>query len=127
MSNERYRKGLEIRRDVLDPEYVDKAIAEADDFTRPLQEIVTEVNWGTIWTRPGLERKTRILINLAMLSALNRPYEMKLYLKGALKNGCSKDEIREVFLQVGSYCGWPAAVGAFRAAREVFDDTTAAA
>jgi len=120
MTEERYETGLRIRREVLGAEYVDKSIAMADDFNRPLQELVTEYCWGTVWSRPGLSRKMRSLINLAMLTALNRPHEVKLHLKGALNNGCSKEEIMEVLLQTAIYCGVPAAVDSFRLAREVF-------
>jgi 4-carboxymuconolactone decarboxylase len=123
MAEERYETGLRIRREVLGAEYVDKSIATADDFNRPLQELVTEYCWGTVWSRPGLSRQMRSLINLAMLTALNRPHEVKLHLKGALNNGCSKEEIMEVLLQTAIYCGVPAAVDSFRLAREVFAET----
>ena len=122
MANEIYEKGLAVRRAVLGKEYVDKAIADADDFTQPLQKLVTEYCWGSIWTRPGLSRKTRSLINLAMLTALNRPHEVKLHLRGAMNNGCSKEEIMEVLLQTAIYCGVPAAVDSFRIAKEVFQE-----
>jgi 4-carboxymuconolactone decarboxylase len=115
-----YRKGLKIRRAVLGRKYVDSSIKAADDFNRPFQELVTEYCWGAVWGRPGLSRKTRSLINLAMLTALNRPHEVKLHIKGALTNGVSKDEIREVLLQTAIYCGVPAALDSFRTAREVF-------
>jgi 4-carboxymuconolactone decarboxylase len=101
---------------------VDNSIAAADDFTRPLQEIVTQYCWGEVWGRPNLERKTRSLLNLAMLSALNRPHEIKLHVRGALNNGVTRDEIREVFLQVAIYCGVPAAMDSFRIAKEVFKE-----
>jgi 4-carboxymuconolactone decarboxylase len=117
-----FDKGLGIRRSVLGAEFVDKAIATANDFNRPLQELVTQYCWGEVWGRPGLERKTRSLLNLAMLSALNRPHEVKMHIKGALNNGVTKDEIKEVFLQVAIYCGVPAAVDSFRLAKEVFDE-----
>lgn len=120
MDRARYEKGLSIRREVLGADYVDKAIASADDFNRPLQELVTEYCWGEIWGRPGLDRKTRSFINLAMISALNRPHEVKAHVKGALNNGLTKDDIKEVFLQVAIYCGVPAAVDSFRTAQEVF-------
>jgi 4-carboxymuconolactone decarboxylase len=123
MTDDRFETGLRIRREVLGAEYVDKSIAMADDFNRPLQELVTEYCWGAIWSRPGLSRKMRSLINLAMLTALNRPHEVKLHLKGALNNGCSKEEIMEVLLQTAVYCGVPAAIDSFRAAREVFSET----
>jgi 4-carboxymuconolactone decarboxylase len=115
-----FEKGLEIRRAVLGSEYVDKSIASADDFSRPLQELVTQYCWGEVWGRPGLDRKTRSMLNLAMLTALNRPHELKLHVRGALRNGLTKEEIREVLLQAAIYCGVPAAVDAFRTAREVF-------
>ena len=123
MTDDRFETGLRIRREVLGADYVDKSIAMADDFNRPLQELVTEYCWGAIWSRPGLSRKMRSLINLAMLTALNRPHEVKLHLKGALNNGCSKEEIMEVLLQTAVYCGVPAAIDSFRAAREVFSET----
>ena len=122
MDKETFDKGLAIRRAVLGSEYVDKSIAAADDFTRPLQEIVTQYCWGEVWGRPNLERKTRSLLNLAMLSALNRPHEVQLHVRGALNNGVTKEEIREVFLQVAIYCGVPAAMDSFRIAKEVFKE-----
>ena len=122
MDKETFDKGLAIRRAVLGSEYVDNSIAAADDFTRPLQEIVTQYCWGEVWGRPNLERKTRSLLNLAMLSALNRPHEVKLHVRGALNNGVTQDEIREVFLQVAIYCGVPAAMDSFRIAKEVFKE-----
>lgn len=115
-----YKKGLKIRRAVLGRKYVDASIKAADDFNRPFQELVTEYCWGAVWGRPGLSRKTRSLINLAMLTALNRPHEVKLHIRGALNNGVSKDEIREVLLQTAIYCGVPASLDSFRIAREVF-------
>lgn len=120
MDKEMYEKGLKIRREVLGAEFVDNAIASADDFNRPLQEIVTQYCWGEIWGRPGLDRRTRSIINLAMISALNRQHEVKMHVKGALNNGLTKEEIREVFLQVAIYCGVPAGVDSFRTAKEVF-------
>ena len=122
MDQDRYDRGLAVRREVLGSEYVDKSIQGADDFTRPLQEYVTEAAWGAIWTRPGLPRKTRSLLNLAMLTALNRPHEIKLHINGALNNGVTKDEIMEVFLQTAVYCGVPASIDSFRIAREVFKE-----
>jgi 4-carboxymuconolactone decarboxylase len=122
MDKEMFEKGLGIRRAVLGAEFVDNAFAAADDFNRPLQELVTQYCWGEVWGRPELDRKTRSLLNLAMLSALNRPHEVKLHIRGALTNGVTKDEIREVFLQVAIYCGVPAAVDSFRIAKEVFKE-----
>jgi 4-carboxymuconolactone decarboxylase len=118
-----FEKGLEVRRAVLGKDFVDKSISDADDFTHPLQELITEYCWGSVWARPGLPRKTRSLINLAMLTALNRPHEVKLHLRGALNNGCSKEEIMEVLLQTAIYCGVPAAVDSFRTAKEFFQES----
>ncbi len=120
MKSKRYEEGLAVRREVLGNAYVDKALADADALTAPLQELVTEYCWGAVWTRSGLPRKTRSLINLAMLTALNRPHEVRLHLRGALRNGCSKQEIMEVLLQSAIYCGVPAAIDSVRIAREVF-------
>jgi len=122
MDKETYERGLEIRKSVLGKEFVEKSIASADDFNRPLQELVTEYCWGAVWGREGLDKKTRSIINLAMISALNRPHELKMHVKGALRNGLTKDEIREVLLQVGIYCGVPAAVDSFRVAREALNE-----
>jgi 4-carboxymuconolactone decarboxylase len=122
VSKEIYEKGLAIRREVLGADYVDNAIRTADDFNRPLQDLVTEYCWGAVWGRPGLPKKTRSMLNLAMLTALNRPHELKLHIKGALKNGVTREEIMEVLLQTGIYCGVPAAVDAFRTARETFKE-----
>jgi 4-carboxymuconolactone decarboxylase len=119
VDTKRFEDGLAVRREVLGAAYVDMALAAADDFTRPLQELVTEYCWGAVWTRPGLSRQTRSLVNLAMLTALNRPHELKLHVRGALQNGCTRDEIMEVLLQTAIYCGVPAAMEAFRSAREV--------
>jgi 4-carboxymuconolactone decarboxylase len=122
MTKELFEAGLKVRREVLGAEYVDASIAQADDFNRPLQELVTEYCWGAVWTRPGLSRKTRSLINLAMLTALNRPHEVELHLRGALNNGCTKEEIMEVLLQTAIYCGVPAAVDSCRLARKFFSE-----
>ena len=120
MASELYEKGMKIRREVLGDDHVDRALAGVDDFNREFQQMVTEHAWGTIWARPGLSKKQRSLLNLAMLSALNRPHELKMHLKGALKNGVTKAEIREIFLQVAIYAGIPAGVDSFRIAREAF-------
>jgi 4-carboxymuconolactone decarboxylase len=120
MSKEIFDRGLAIRKDVLGKEFVEKSFASADDFNMPMQELTTEYCWGYVWGRDGLPRKTRSMLNLAMLSALNRNHELRMHLKGALKNGVTKDEIREIFLQVAIYCGVPAGVDSFRTAREVF-------
>jgi 4-carboxymuconolactone decarboxylase len=120
MSDPLFDKGLKVRREVLGAEYVDRAIQTADDFNRPMQELVTRYCWGEIWNRPGLDRKTRSMLNLAMLTALNRPHEIKMHVRGALNNGLTRAEISEVFLQTAIYCGVPAAIDSFRTAKEVF-------
>ena len=119
MATSLFEQGLAVRKAVLGDEYVEASIKNADDFNRPLQELVTEYCWGAVWTREGLPRKTRSLLNLAMLATLNRPHELELHLRGALRNGCTKEEIREVLLQVAIYAGVPAAVDSFRTARKV--------
>jgi 4-carboxymuconolactone decarboxylase len=111
--------GLKNRRDVLGTEYVDKSIDNADSFNKEFQKLVTEYCWGEVWGREGLTRRERSLINLGMISALNRPHELKLHVQGALNNGLTREDIKEVLLQVMIYCGVPAAVDGFRIAREV--------
>lgn len=118
----RFEQGLEVRRSVLGAEHVDNSLKNATDFNRPLQQLVTEYCWGEIWTRPGLDRKIRSLLNLAILTALNRPHELKLHTAGALRNGCTPEEIQEVFLQCMIYIGVPAAVDSFRTAGEVIKE-----
>ena len=120
MDQKTHDKGLEIRKAVLGETYVNNALKNADSFNKPFQELVTEYCWGAVWGREGLSKKTRSMLNLAMISALNRPHELKVHVKGALNNGVTRDEIREVFLQVAIYCGVPAGVDSFRQAREVF-------
>lgn len=119
MNDDLFETGLEIRKAVLGKEFVEKSIASADDFNMPMQRLTTEYCWGAVWGRDGLPRKTRSMLNLAMLAALNRPHEFKMHLAGALRNGVTREEIREVLLQVAIYCGIPAGVDAFRNAREV--------
>lgn len=119
---DRYDQGLKTRREVLGAEYVDKSMAAVDDFNKPFVEMLNTYCWNDIWNRPGLERKTRSMLNLAMLSALGKEHELKLHLAGALNNGVTKEQIREVLLQVAIYCGVPAAVVAFRCAKEVFKE-----
>ena len=121
MNKDLFEKGLAIRKSVIGAEFVDKALATADDFNMPLQELVTEYCWGAVWGRPGLDKKQRSMLNLAMISCLNRPHELRLHIAGALKNGVSRDEIREIFMQVAIYAGVPAGVDSFRAAKEVFE------
>jgi len=125
MSKELFEAGLAVRKAVLGAEFVENAIKNADDFNRPLQELVTEYCWGACWTREGLSRKTRSMLNLAMLTALNRPHELKMHVKGAIRNGVTKEEISEVLLQTAIYCGVPAAVDAFRSAKEALTEMDA--
>ena len=120
MDKATFDKGLAIRKAVLGAEFVENSFKSADDFSMPMQELATEYCWGYVWGREQLDRKTRSLLNLAMIAALNRPHELKLHVKGALRNGVTREEIREVFLQVAIYCGVPAGVDSFRIAREAF-------
>ena len=115
-----FDKGLKVRTEVLGEQYVQNSLRNADEFTKPFKEYITEHCWGAVWGREGLPRKTRSMLNLAMIAALNRPHELKLHIRGALNNGVTKDEIREIFIQVACYAGAPAGVDAFRQAREVF-------
>lgn len=121
MTNEVFDRGLAIRKDVLGKEFVERSISTATDFNRPMQELTTEYCWGWLWGREDqLPRKTRSMLNLAILGAINRNHELKMHVKGALRNGVSKAEIREVLLQVAIYCGIPAGVDSFRTAQEAF-------
>ncbi|MDO8775253.1 MAG: 4-carboxymuconolactone decarboxylase [Burkholderiaceae bacterium] len=122
MNQELFDKGLKTRREVLGAEYVDASLKNADDFNMDMQEHVTQYCWGDVWNRPGLERRTRSFLNLAMITALNRPHELKLHVRGAINNGLTKAEIKEVFLQAAIYCGVPAAIDSFRVAKEVFKE-----
>ncbi len=117
MTQSLFDRGLAARKAVLGSDYVEKSLAQADEFSRPLQELVTEYCWGAIWTREGLPRKTRSLLNVVMLTALNRQHELKLHVMGALRNGCTRAEIQEALLQATIYAGVPAGVEAFRTAR----------
>jgi 4-carboxymuconolactone decarboxylase len=117
---ERFDAGLQTRREVLGPQYVDQSMAAVDDFSREFTDLLNTYCWNDIWNRPGLPRKSRSILNLGMLCALGKEHELKLHIRGALNNGLTKDEIKEVFLQVAIYCGVPAAVVAFRCAKEVF-------
>ncbi len=123
-ANEAFLAGLKVREEVLGSEYVGKSVENGakDEFTRTLQQFVTETAWGTVWLREGLDRKTRSMLNLAMLAAMGREGELRLHTRGAINNGCSKEEIAEVFLQAAVYAGAPSAVTAFKVAKEVFDD-----
>ena len=127
MNKELFDKGLEIRKSVLGKEFVENSIKNADDFSMPMQELATEYCWGYVWGRPGLDKRTRSFLNLAMIAALNRPHELKIHVQGALRNGLTRQEIMEVFLQVAIYCGVPAGVDSFRIAREAFAEYDKAA
>lgn len=121
MNSEKYLAGMSVRREVLGDHYVDKAIAGATDFTRPLQDMVTENCWGEVWARKGLDRKTRSLVTVATLAALKATTELKTHVLGALRNGCTVEEIQEVLLHSTAYCGFPSGIEAFRAAREIVE------
>tara|TARA_B100000446_G_C10404283_1_gene288622 strand:+ start:252 stop:650 length:399 start_codon:yes stop_codon:yes gene_type:complete len=121
----RFKEGLAVRKNVLGADYVDTAFqnADGDPISVEVQEMVTEFGWGVVWTRPGLSLKIRSMLNLAMLTALNRPHEFETHLKGAINNGVTKDEIKEILFQSAVYCGWPAAIDSFRIAKRIFAET----
>jgi 4-carboxymuconolactone decarboxylase len=125
VDSERLQRGLELRREVLGSAHVERSLAAATDFTRPIQEYVTQNCWGEVWSRPGLDRRTRSLVNLAMLTALNRMTEFGVHVRGARRNGCTEAEIQEVLLQTAAYCGAPAALEAFRIAERVLSELRA--
>jgi 4-carboxymuconolactone decarboxylase len=127
VSSNHFDKGMELKRKVLGDDYVDRALAEAqnDDFAMAMQEVMTEAGWGTVWVRPGIDVKTRLMLNLAMLTALNRPHELAIHLRGAIRNGVTRDEVREILIHTGPYCGWPATLDAVRVARRVFAEIEA--
>lgn len=120
--SEKFERGLQTRREVLGSAYVDQSIEQADEFSWPLQQLATEFCWDEIWNRPGLDRRSRSLLNLGMIAALNRPHELKIHIGGALNNGLTREEIREAILQIAIYCGMPAALDSFRIAKEVFKE-----
>lgn len=120
-----FKTGKQIRGEVAGADHVERMLAKADDFSAPIQQLVTEYCWGFVWGRPTLERKTRSMLNLAMLAAVNRGAEFKLHCKGALTNGVTRDEIREIIMQIGIYCGVPAMMEATRHAQEVFAEADA--
>lgn len=122
MTDDRLAKGLAIRREVLGAEYVSRSMEQADDFSRPMQELSSTYCWGDIWSREGLSRRDRSLLNIGMISALNRPHELKLHVKAALRNGLTREEIREALLQVAVYCGIPAGMDSTRIAREAITE-----
>ncbi len=127
MDKKMFDKGMAIRRSVLGDAYVDRAVANMNEFNKPLQELVTQYCWGEVWGREGLSKRDRSLLNLGMISILNRGHELKAHVRGALNNGLSRDEIREVLLQVAIYGGVPAAVDSFRLANEAFTEIDAEA
>ena len=118
---ELFKKGKQLRGEVAGADHLNRMLAKADDFSAPIQQLVTEYCWGFVWGREGLDRKTRSMLNLAMLSALGRGHEFKLHCRGALRNGVSRDEIREIIMQIGIYCGVPQALECFRVARTVLE------
>ena len=122
MDHDQYERGMQTRREVLGNAHVDRSLATADELTSPLQDLVVEYGWGAIWTRDGLDRRTRSLINIGMLTALNRPHELQVHLKGAVNNGCTRDEIVEAVLQTAVYCGMPAALDTMRHVKALFDE-----
>lgn len=124
MNRDAIEAGLRTRSEVLGATHV-AASMNADDFSRPLEEFVSEYCWNEIWNRPGLDRRTRSAINVAMLTALNRPQQLKLHIKGAINNGLSRGEVQEILLQAAVYCGVPAGVDAFRTARDAFAELQA--
>ena len=121
MKSEKYKKGMAVRREVLGDEYVDRAMNAATEFNKPLQDLVTENCWGEIWTSDVIPKKIRSLITIAILAALKAPTELKGHVRGALRNGCTEEEIRDVLLQSTVYCGIPAGIDAFRAAKEAIE------
>lgn len=122
MNKELFDKGLAVRRAVVGDNYVDASLKNADDFSMPMQELVTQFCWGEVWSRPGLDRRSRSILNLGMIAALNRPEELATHIRGAINNGLTKEEIRECFLQVAVYVGMPAGLGCFKIARQVFKE-----
>lgn len=121
-AKDRFEAGLEMRRQVLGAAHVERSLANSTEFAKPMQELVTEYCWGEVWTRPGLTGRERSLLNLGMLTALGRGEELKLHVRGALNNGCTEEEIQEVFLQAAIYCGVPAALSSFRIAEAAIEE-----
>ena len=122
MTDSNYDKGLKLRKEVLGAAHVERSLANADEFSKPLQDMVTEIGWGMFWNRPGLTRKQRSLLNLGILTALGRPHELGVHIKGAINNGLTKDEIREALIHTACYAGFPATIDAFRTAKKAFDE-----
>lgn len=122
MSGDSWEQGLRVRKEVLGEAHVERSLAKVSEFSRPVQEFVTSSCWGDVWTRPGLDRRTRSLLNLAMLTAMNRMHEFAVHVRGAVTNGCTEEEIQEALLQTAPYCGAPAALESFRVAESVLDE-----
>ena len=122
MTDSNYDKGLKLRKEVLGAAHVERSLANADEFSKPMQDMVTEIGWGMFWNRPGLTRKQRSLLNLGILTALGRPHELGVHIKGAINNGLTKDEIREALIHTACYAGFPATIDAFRTAKKAFDE-----
>jgi len=122
--NEKFKAGLAVRKKVMGEKYVNESLAnaKADDFMQPLQQFLTENAWGAVWVREGLSLKTRSMLNLAILTAINRPNELKLHIRGAINNGVTREEMQEIFLHCGVYCGAPAALESFKLAQQVFKE-----
>jgi len=127
LNKELFDMGMTTRKAVLGDEHVLRSMRSADDFTRDMQELVIQYCWGDVWNRQGLDRRARSMLNLAMMVALNRPHELALHVRGAIRNGVTKDEIKEIFLQAAVYCGVPAGIDAFRTAKQVLDEMASAA
>jgi len=125
MNKSQYDAGMKVRREVLGDAYVDRSLAATDELTQPLQDLVNEYGWGACWTRPGLERRVRSFMNIGMLTALNRPHELSVHIRGALNNGLTREEIVEAVLQTAIYCGLPAALDSMRHVKKVFADVDA--
>jgi 4-carboxymuconolactone decarboxylase len=122
VDRQRFEEGLEVRKEVLGADHVERSLAKVTDFSRPVQELVTEYCWGEVWARDGLPRKTRSLLNLVMLTAMNRMHELAVHVRGAVRNGCTEAEIQEALLQTAIYCGVPAALESFRVAEKALAD-----
>lgn len=122
MSSSTYEKGLKLRKEVLGSAHVERSMANMDDFTKPLQEVVTEIGWGQFWSRPGLTKKERSLITISILTALVRPHELSVHVKGAINNGCTREEVREALIHTACYAGFPGTLDAIRVAKKVFDE-----
>jgi 4-carboxymuconolactone decarboxylase len=117
-----YEEGLAVRKEVLGASHVERSLGQVSEFSRPIQELVTEYCWGAVWTREGLDRRSRSMINIAMLTALNRPHELGVHVRGAVNNGVSEQEIQEVLMQTSIYVGVPAALESFRIAEKVLNE-----